>query len=183
MSLRNTTNAYGVIAKSLHWLIAVGILVSIFLGLEQADMARGPEKTEVRALHASLAVGLFCLMTIRLAWRWLNDLPAHPEGSPRWQKISASVVHWGLYASVFTQLIAGTMVVSTGGNPLPFFGLFTIPLPVAENRAAHSWWEGVHEYTWRAVAVLLVIHIIAALFNHFIRKNDVLRRMTIGPKH
>lgn len=180
MGLRNTSDEFGLIAKSLHWMVAVGILVLIFLGLEQADLPRGPEKSEIRAVHGSLAMAVFFLMTVRLVWRSLSDTPAHPAAMPGWQRVSASVVHWGLYLAVFTQLTAGAMVVATGGRALPFFGLFSIPLPVEKNRDAHEWWESVHEYAWRAIAVLLVVHILAALYNHFIAKNDVLRRMTIG---
>jgi cytochrome b561 len=40
----------------------------------------------------------------------------------------------------------------------------------------------VHESAWIIVAVLVVIHVLGALFNHFIAKNDVLRRMTVGIK-
>ena len=72
------------------------------------------------------------------------------------------------------------MVVATGGKPLPYFGLFSIPLPVAENRENPEVWEGVHEVVWIVVAVLIAVHVLGALFNHFIAKNDVLRRMTIG---
>jgi cytochrome b561 len=53
---------------------------------------------------------------------------------------------------------------------------------VAENHDAHEWWEGVHEFVWMPVAFLLAIHILGALYNHFVVKNDVLRRMTVGVK-
>ena len=72
------------------------------------------------------------------------------------------------------------MVVATNGKPLPFFGLFSVPLPVAENHDAHEFWEEVHEVAWVVLAVLIAVHIVGALHNHFILKNDVLRRMTHG---
>lgn len=182
MGLRNTTTEFGTLAKSLHWLVAVGLFTLLFLGLEQAGMERGPEKTEIRFIHASIAMAVFFLMTIRIAWRFMNEVPAHPDGMAAWQRISASLVHWGLYAAVFVQLASGGMTVATGGNPLPFFGLFSIPLPVAENRDSHKFWEEIHEFAWRVVAVLIVIHVLGAIYNHFIAKNDVLRRMTVGLK-
>jgi len=89
-------------------------------------------------------------------------------------------VHWGLYVAVFVQLISGGMTVATGGKALPFFGLFSIPLPVAENHDNHEFWEEIHEFAWKIVAVLLVVHVLGAIYNHFIAKNDVVRRMTIG---
>jgi cytochrome b561 len=182
VGIRNTSTEYGSLAKALHWLVAIGLFALIYLGLEQADMARGDERSRIRFIHASIAAIVLMLMTIRIIWRFMNDTPAHPDGMPGWQRMISSVVHWGLYISVFVQLTAGAMVVGTGGNGIPVFGLFSIPLPVAENHDKHEWWESVHELAWRPIAILLVLHILGALYNHFIVKNDVLRRMTVGVK-
>ena len=58
----------------------------------------------------------------------------------------------------------------------------TIPVPVAKDGDAHEWWEEVHEFMWKPIAFLIALHILGALYNHFIAKNDVLRRMTVGVK-
>ena len=112
----------------------------------------------------------------------MNDVPAHPAGTAAWQRLATKAVHWGLYVVIFTQLTAGAMTVATGGKNLPFFGLFSIPLPVAENHDNHEFWEEIHEFTWKPIAALLTLHVLAALYNHFVARNDVLRRMTVGIK-
>jgi cytochrome b561 len=182
MGLKNTAVDYGSLAKALHWLVAIGLFALLYLGLEQAGMERGDEKNRIRFIHASIAAITLILMTVRIVWRFMNEVPAHPDGMPGWQRMISSIVHWGLYVAVFAQLSAGAMVVGTGGKGIPVFGLFTIPLPVAEDHDAHEWWEGVHEFVWKPLAALLVIHILGALYNHFVVKNDVLRRMTVGLK-
>ena len=182
MALRNTTAEWGSLAKALHWLVAIGIFVLIWLGLSQSDLPSGDERTRIRVIHGSIALVVLVLMTVRIIWRWMNETPAHPEGFPAWQNLSAALVHWGLYIAVFVQIFSGAMVVATNGNGIPFFGLFTIPVPVAENHDAHEFWEEVHEPVWWVIALLVVIHILGALYNHFIAKNDVLRRMTHGVK-
>jgi len=180
MTLGNTTTEWGSLSKWLHWLVAIGIFGLIYLGLQQAGMERGDAKDSLRATHASIGLAILVLMTLRLIWRFVNKTPAHPEGMPGWQRASATLVHWGIYIAVFVQMIAGVMNVTRGGSPLPFFGLFSVPLSIAENREAHHFWEEVHEFTWKIIAALLILHIAGALFNHFVRKNDVLRRMTTG---
>lgn len=182
MALRNTTMEFGSLAKSLHWLVATGLFVLVYLGLEQAGLERGDEKSNIRFIHASIALAVFFLMTIRIVWRFMNDGPAHPDGMPSWQRLGASVVHWGLYMAVFAQLASGAMTVATGGRALPFFGLFSISLPVDENRDNHEFWEETHEFAWKIVAVLVIVHVLGAIYNHFIAKNDVMRRMTVGLK-
>ena len=182
MALRNTTDEFGSLAKALHWLVAIGIFALIYYGLLQADMERGDAKSQVRFIHASIALTVFFLMTMRMVWRFVNDATGHPEGMAAWQKLSASVVHRGLYIFVFVQLISGGMSVATGGRALPFFGLFSIPLPVAEDHDNHEFWEEIHEFSWKIVAALIVVHLLGAIYNHFIAKNDVERRMTVGIK-
>lgn len=180
MGLKNTTAEYGALAKTLHWSIAVALLALIYLGLEQAGMERGDEKTRIRFIHGSIATLTLVLMTVRIVWRFLNDVPQSPDGTPAWQRVISSIVHWGLYFTVFGQLIVGALMNATAGRGMPFFGLFSIPVPVAKDHDAHEWWEEVHEFAWQPIAVLLAIHVLAALYNHFIVKNDVLRRMTVG---
>jgi cytochrome b561 len=180
MGLRNTATEFGSLAKWVHWLITIGIFVLIYMGLEQTGMEKGPERLAVRETHGSIALIVFALMTIRLAWRFINEVPAHPPNMPAWQRASATLVHWGIYVAVFVQLISGPITVATGGRPIPFFSLFSISLPVAENEDNHHFWEEVHEFAWKIVALLLIVHVLAALYNHFVVKNDVLRRMTVG---
>ena len=180
MALRNTAIEWGSLAKALHWLIAVGIVGLVWLGLEQAGLEQGPEKSQLRLLHSSVALVVLGLMTLRVAWRWMNDTPLHAAGFAAWQRWTAALVHWGLYVVVFAQLVSGVLLTATGGSGLPFFGLFKIHLGFERDKAAHRFWEEIHEYAWRAIAVLLVVHVVGALYNHFVLKNDVLRRMTSG---
>jgi len=182
VGLRNTATNYGSLAKALHWLVAIALFALIYLGLEQAGMESGDERSRIRFIHASIATLTLILMTIRIVWRFMNDVPAHPDGMPGWQRVISSIVHWGLYFTVFAQLIAGAIMNGTAGRGIPVFGLFSIPIPVAENHDAHEWWEEVHEFAWQPIAVLIVIHVLGALYNHFIVKNEVVRRMTVGVK-
>ena len=165
----------------MHWLIAIGLIAILVMGLQQAGMERGPEKQELRALHGSIALLVLLLMTVRIIWRLMNEVPGHPEGTPGWQKATATLVHWALYVGVFFQLISGPINIATGGRAIPFFDT-SFSLPIEESREAHALWEEIHEFSWKIVAAIVVLHILGALYNHFIAKNDVLRRMTVGLK-
>lgn len=185
MGLKNTATEFGSLAKWLHWLIAIGIFAMIYLGLEQAGMERGAEKLEVRAIHSSIGLIVFSLMTIRLIWRFMNAVPGHPDGMPGWQRASSTLVHWGIYVAVFVQLISGPATTATGtrgDGAIPFFDLFSFTLPLERSQESHAFWEEIHEFAWIVVAVLLSVHVLAALYNHFVVKNDVMRRMTTGLK-
>jgi cytochrome b561 len=180
MALRNSTVEYGSLARVLHWLVAIGIFALLWLGLRQSGMESGAERQAVRDLHGSIALVVLALMSVRIVWRLMNVVPGHPPGSPGWQRVAAAIVHWGLYLGVFAQIVAGAMAVATGGRALAFFGIFSIPLPVAESDEGHEFWEEIHESLWAVIVALLIVHVLAALYHHFVAKNDVLRRMTVG---
>ena len=99
MGLRNTTLEFGTLAKALHWLVAIGVFTLLYLGLQQAGMEKGPVKSEIRFIHGSIALTVLVLMTIRIIWRWMNDVPAHPAGTPAWQRLATKAVHWGCMLS------------------------------------------------------------------------------------
>lgn len=180
MALANTQFEYGAVAKWLHWLVALGILTLVILGLLQADMDSGPQRAAIRELHGSIALLVLALMVLRLAWRWTNVTPAHPPGIPGWQRAGAALVHGAIYVVVFTQLASGGLAVATGGKPLAFFGLFSITLPIAKDHDVHELLEEVHEAGWMLLAALVAVHVLAALYHHLGLKNDVLKRMTVG---
>ena len=69
---------------------------------------------------------------------------------------------------------------NAGHTVINHFGLFKLHLPIDKDSDAHHFWEEVHEYTWQIMAILLAVHVLGALYNHFVLKNDVLRRMTHG---
>ena len=69
MALRNTADEWGWLAKVLHWLVAIGIFVLIWLGWSQSDLPSGDERTRIRLIHGSIALIVLVLMTVRIIWR------------------------------------------------------------------------------------------------------------------
>jgi len=176
MALKNTTNSYGSLAKLLHWVSALMLVGLVIIGLIVADMESGPDKQQLEGIHISVGLLLLVLMAVRLLWKFLDPSPAGLAATPGWQKTVEHLTHWGLYAAIFLQISIG--VISEGQRPIAFFGLFEFGPIVARNQDRHEFLEQVHAWGWIVIAVLAGIHVLAALYHHFIQKDDVLRRMT-----
>jgi cytochrome b561 len=162
----------------LHWVIALLLVGMVAAGLIFTEMESGDARTQIAVTHKSIGLLVLLLMTARLLWKLANPTPAHPPGTPGWQKTTATLTHWALYAAVYFQLIAGILV--SGQRPIAFFGLFEFGPLLAKNEAQHELFEELHETGWIIIAVLTGVHVLAALYHHFVKKDDVLRRMTTG---
>ena len=110
---------------------------------------------------------------IRLA---VGALTAAPEIEP-WQKTISSVVHTSLYVLLVAMPIVGYIANSIYGAPTPFFGLFDLPPLLSKNEALATQLFTIHRWVGWLVIFLVLIHVSAALYHHFIRGDSVLKRM------
>ena len=183
MPLRSTDTQWGVLVRAFHWLIAALILVQAVIGLTMADMGLTPAKVRVFALHKSIGMTILALVLLRIAWRLTEKRPADPSEMPRWQRRAAHGLHLALYVLILAIPLSGWWFNSAANAPLVWFGWFDLPSltggldPVWKPRALL-----LHQTLFWLLVTLLVLHVGAALWHHFRQRDDVLRRMTLGPR-
>jgi cytochrome b561 len=85
-----------------------------------------------------------------------------------------------LYGLVLVQPIIGYIMTSAYPAPVPFFGLFNLPAIWPEDRALSDRLSRVHLYVGLSIAVVAAMHIGAALYHHFVRRDHILMRMVRG---
>jgi cytochrome b561 len=188
MALTSSERRYGVVAMSLHWLIAFAIIGNFGLGLYMHELPLAKRETiELFQFHKSIGLTVLALSVLRLLWRLVNPVPALPEGLPGWERAAARASHVLLYFLMIAIPLAGWIMVSLSPLELPtyWFKMFEVPhLPVSGLRSAV--WEDafkvIHAYLAFAIAGLAVLHVMAALRHHLILKNDVLKRMIPGTR-
>jgi len=179
--LKNTDTTYGAVARGFHWLLFVLLTIAVIVGNLLDEIPKGPTKIEVIGLHKSLGVLILALVLLRLAWRLMNVRPADPTGTPPLQNKLAHAVHWLLYAVMLLQPISGILMSQVEGHPVGFFGLFQLPTLLAKNEALSPILNGAHATIWVVLVVLVIGHAAAALYHHYVMKDDVLRRMSLRP--
>ena len=177
MSFRNTADRWGWISQSLHWLIALLIVVVAVIGLTMGDLPSSPRKVSVYALHKSLGLTVLALAAVRLAWRLYAGAPGHPPGTPAWQRWVASTTHAVLYTLMFAMPLTGWLFNSAAGYPLQWFRLFSLPALAGEDEGLRSLAGGLHEAGFWLMLLLVLAHAGAAFFHHLFLRDDTLRRM------
>ena len=179
MSIANTADGYGWVAKLLHWLVFICLLMAVFAGYNLEAMEAGPEKDAEAGTHASFGLLILFMVILRLGWRLINVQPELEELAAARRRL-ANRVHQLLYLLMFLQPLSGVGMVQAYGYPLTFFGMFSVPaiMPQSENLGVAFYL--IHSFVWVALTLIVVGHALVALHHHFIKKNRVLRRMSFG---
>lgn len=177
MQWRNTDERYGAIAKLFHWLIGLGIIGMLCVGLYMVGMPMSPDKFKVYGLHKAIGATILFLVVLRVLWRFSNPVPLLPSDMPRWQAWGAHLSHLALYGLMFAIPLTGWAMSSAAGFPVSVFGLFTLPNLVAPDNELREFFGEAHEWLAYGLIAVLLAHVGAALEHHFIRKDTILRRM------
>ncbi|MYZ48231.1 cytochrome b [Propylenella binzhouense] len=166
---------YSTVAIVLHWTIATLIVLVFALGLT-VDVFPTDWEHAVVNTHVLLGLLILVLSLARLAWRLAHRPPAPAEGAGRLAQRAAELVHYALYALMILVPLIGIPTLLYRGVGLDL-GVLEIASPFARDRAVAGPLTEVHELAAYALIALAAGHALAALYHHFVRHDDVLRRM------
>lgn len=177
MLIRNTTERFGLMAKTLHWLTLALLIGAFTLAISMVNMPLSPRKLEFYSWHKWVGVTIFLVAVLRLAWRLCNPVPAQPAGTSRWQRRLAGVSHTALYAILIVMPVSGWIMSSALNLPVVYLGLIPIPSPFGVDRALGETMKIMHLSLAVALLALVAVHVLAAFYHHLALRDDVLRRM------
>ena len=193
--IRNTTHSWGLVSRNLHWLIVAMIAVQVPLGFwmnavyDELIATRSNDFSRlllISRVHHTNGFLILILATLRLTWRVTNATPAMPAGLAVYQRVLARLTHVFLYALLFAFPLSGWATLSAyeGEFPIFFFGWENVPRIVPQavdgSHAPYEFYAEIHETCWRIGAVVLGLHVVGALWHHFVAKDNVLKRMWRG---
>jgi cytochrome b561 len=172
---------YGAIAQAFHWLIAALIFTMLGLGYYMEDLPLGTRKLELYGIHKSIGITIAMLAALRLVWRLLNPPPPWPRSMRPWERKAAGVVHALLYLMLFVQPLVGFLQSNAANFPVVLWGFVLLPPLIGPDEPLSETLLAVHALGGNLLAILVIVHIAAALRHHFVLKDHVLRRMLPGP--
>lgn len=175
--IKNTEDSYGTIAKLFHWIIALAIISLITVGFTMSSMAPSPDKYELYGMHKASGVMVLMLVILRLIWKFSNKSVLPPAGFPKILALAAASGHFMLYAFMFMMPVSGLLMSYFGGHDVNVFGMFTIEAVLEKNSQLSGLFHEIHTIGIWAFIAVIVMHVGAALYHHFIRKDNVLMRM------
>ena len=169
---------YDNVAVALHWILVVGILCQIALGLYLGEVPRNtPARTVWVNFHKSVGITLGLLILFRLCWRLTHRAPALPATMPAWERIAARANHALLYACMVGMPAAGYLATNFSKFGIKYFNLFELPPWGYEDKQIYALFNGTHKVLAVVLMTLIAIHVLAALKHAAIDRDGVVRRM------
>ncbi|HEY2023729.1 cytochrome b [Paraburkholderia sp.] len=174
-------------AITLHWLIALLIIVNVALALS-ADSLPDDWARPVIDTHKSIGITVLGLALLRILWRVSHKPPPLPREFPSWEKIAAHLAHFVLYLLMIALPLSGWLHDSAwkdaATHPMHWFGLFQWPrigyvmnLDPTLKESLHDRFGALHTWLGYALYALLAMHIGGALKHEWMDRKSVLTRM------
>ncbi|WP_350656790.1 cytochrome b [Psychrobacter sp. S1-30-MNA-CIBAN-0213] len=194
MSLKNTSYNYGTIAKCLHWgtaLLFLGAYASVYFR-HWFTVDDTPINWTALQLHLSFGVSIAVLVVLRIIWRMMNRTPDEEPGT-KMEHLAAHAGHFALYAVLIIMPVTGYLGSKVNTE---FYFLFDIPMFESTSlfrsvirdgmgisyEAFEAPLDFLHKQVFgKWLAWMLVVgHILAALYHHYVKKDRTLIKMTTG---
>lgn len=180
--MNTTPTRYSRLSISLHWLMLL-LIAAAYACIELREFfPRGSDPREaLKTWHFMLGLSVLLLVVVRIVARFMAPVPPIVPAPASWQAWSAKLFHLALYALMIGLPIAGWIILSAEGKPVPFFGL-ELPALVARDQGLAKSVEEIHETIGKLGYFLIGAHALAALVHHYVVRDNTLARMLPGSR-
>ena len=170
---------YDPTAKALHWLVFALVAAQFVVAVAMPDIGRGTKPGTLINLHMTLGFTILAVIVVRWLWRIGHPVPTVTADVPEWEAKVASVTHMFLYALLVVNPFLGWANASARDWDIVMFGQAMPHLVAAQSRVGRLAGD-VHVYLAWSLLVLIGLHVAAALYHYFGRRDRVLQRMLPG---
>lgn len=164
-----------------HWIMAALILFQLGLGWMMERVEVGADKLSSYALHSEVGMLILLLAILRAVWRLFIPDPINAADDPGWKSRAALFVEYAFYFFFALLPLSGWAMWSAiqPSQPLSLGGMIPLPpmpfydLSPAMQIAILDLAEDIHVAGVTALALLIPLHVGAALKHHFWNQDDV----------
>lgn len=176
---------YTPVGIAFHWVMAALVIFQLLSGWMMERWPVGGDKLQAYRLHSEIGLLLLLLAALRFVWRAIIPGPINDADVPGWQADAAHLTHILLYGLFALLPLSGWAMWSAlqPPEPLRLAGIIPVPpmpfatLSPAWQRWILDWTEDAHVLGVIGLALLVPLHVAAALKHHFWDRHDVLEGM------
>ena len=173
-----TPKRYHPLLVTLHWLVAILVLLNLSIGKFIFPDRDYPEIAA--AIHMLAGMSVLALIIFRFIVRLRFPRPADADSGSKLTDALARLVHYGLYVMLLVITGVGvSFALMSGRLARTFFGAGPASGPPPDSVFLL---RGIHGLSANLLLLLILLHVAAALFHQFIRKDNLIARMWYGPR-
>lgn len=174
------SSRYNLWVRYAHWLTVVAIVVAyllVDLGDDEGSEGGSPPSLMLQG-HYLAGLAVLTLLLPRILARLTSPVPPIVPAPKAIMTFAAHALHLALYAFLLVQPILGILQVNYSGQlvSLPWVD-WTLPALVSPDHAAHEFVGEIHETLGEIFYWVIGAHIAAALWHHFMVRDNTMRRM------
>ncbi|TLY89142.1 MAG: cytochrome b [Gammaproteobacteria bacterium] len=165
------------VTRVLHWATAVILVVSVSAILYRETTEQKTLRQVLMELHRQLGLLVLLLLVARVAVRSVKGLVNHALGPSAARRRAAAVAHWSMYGVLAGLVLLGWALCNAHAIHLRLFGVIPLPDLVAADSDLADTLSDYHIWAAWVLLSLVVPHVLAALWHHYIRHDGVLTAM------
>lgn len=171
-----STQHFSLPARLLHWLMALMIIAMLFIGVGMVASVSERHQWLVN-LHKPLGIAILLLVIVRLVVRFTHATPALPADLPGVQKLAARLSHLLLYGLMLALPLVGWAMISAAGDPVMLASNVRLPALLSADAPTFALLRNAHTYLAYLLFATVLLHLAAALFHAWVRRDEVLASM------
>ena len=163
--------------RVLHWGTAVAIVIAVAAMFIRDAVEDKLLRQLLLEIHRQLGMLILITAVLRLAARLRIGLADHAPGMAAALRRTAEAAHGLLYGMLIALPLVGWALSSAHGITVALFGAVPLPKLVTPDSELADTLSDYH--VWLAWGLLLLVgmHVAAAAWHHFVRRDAVLRAM------
>lgn len=177
MQLRDNGLGFSPITLVMHWFVAALLFAIVGLGIAIPQIGDEARRVDLGQVQNLLGTVLFVVSIYRF-WARVTSYHPLPVGTPNPMEVIISrSVAVALALAMVLLPIAVWLYRSAAGVPIDLPGGFSIPVLVGPNESVKNVVGVLFNIGATAFLAGLGLHIFGACKNHFVLKNDAVKRM------
>jgi superoxide oxidase len=164
----------------LHWLSFAIVIIALGSVLARELFEDSEWRKTLMVIHKSAGFLFIWVSLVRILCRLFFFSPPIQAPLPKYLTLAATLSHAAIYMLLVLLPLSGWLFVSAAGKPIVLFGVFPIFSILDKNRDLAEVLGEVHEVLAWVFVSLIVLHVVAALWHHLVRKDKVLTSMLIS---
>lgn len=162
---------------ALHWIMAL-LIVNSYATMELREFyPKGSAPREaLKSWHYVIGLSILVLVVLRILARIMSTTPPIVPPIPDWQWLAARIVQGALVALMIALPLLGWSILSAEGKPPVWLGL-QLPALIGPDKELAETLEEIHKTGANIGYALIAVHTAAALFHHYVARDNTLLRM------